>query len=657
MAPKSSGGQVFSTSHLVGVAVDTTGDGIPDAMGYDTNGDGVLDSFDTTGDGLIDSVLPRQAPLLSGSITKRPSVGSTSTVSSRRSTEGNVSRRTSLEAINDALLKEESVEFVKGAENVTVMVLRTRVRRWQLMSQITTDIGELNVEQEGVHMASHQGVTETTFTLKDSTGGPLTPRTKEKLRITVETHLHQTRLDDDAKESEKRRRSFDLCDVPRAPGKRSDTRVLIIGPGFGAQLNPRQGEMINQAGFQVNWMHGLVNPESPGFRLADHIPILRQRIAEFNPHIVVAASKGGPYISGLWERGWWYGPVLLINAHPTVKSFPKNVSVVLSHGSNDEVYPTPRKELERLISTGSENRCFLYHTSDSGLVNGTHYSRRGDFHNQESLLAYDCLPRLMDAALCRDQGPETHMMKSWNSFITPERLNIEQSLGWKLDAWRRFWTAEHLGVDPDPLRDVKQGTEEQSLVFNLFKAMPTQPRAYTDDNPGIWNYVQILRIQRVENGAQMDGSVLPYYRQLRDSIEEQGLRFEPGLHTRWLFHGSSAVESIVTNPLLGFQPLASGQRSCSVWGPGTYFARDAKYVNDGGFASIGSDGTRQMILALVMTGMPCLGDCENRGVPPIRQAPHRYNSCVDSLSNPEVFITQVPGAAYPAYVITYRPAC
>ena len=69
-------------------------------------------------------------------------------------------------------------------------------------------------------------------------------------------------------------------------------------------------------------------------------------------------------------------------------------------------------------------------------------------------------------------------------------------------------------MDPDPLRDVKQGTEEQGLVVNLFKAMPTQPRAYTDDNPGIWNYVQILRIQRVENGAQMDGSVLPYYRRV-----------------------------------------------------------------------------------------------------------------------------------------------
>ena len=34
-------------------------------------------------------------------------------------------------------------------------------------------------------------------------------------------------------------------------------------------------------------------------------------------------------------------------------------------------------------------------------------------------------------------------------------------------------------------------------------------------------------------------------------------------------------------------------------------------------------------------------------------SPDRYNASVDSLSNPEIFVTQSPGAAYPAYVITF----
>jgi hypothetical protein len=39
-----------------GVAVDSTGDGVSDAVGYDTTGDGKIDSYDTTGDGRIDSL-------------------------------------------------------------------------------------------------------------------------------------------------------------------------------------------------------------------------------------------------------------------------------------------------------------------------------------------------------------------------------------------------------------------------------------------------------------------------------------------------------------------------------------------------------------------------------------------------------------------------
>ena len=40
-----------------GVPVDTVGNGIANAMGYDTNGDGQIDSLDTTGDGMIDTRL------------------------------------------------------------------------------------------------------------------------------------------------------------------------------------------------------------------------------------------------------------------------------------------------------------------------------------------------------------------------------------------------------------------------------------------------------------------------------------------------------------------------------------------------------------------------------------------------------------------------
>jgi len=145
----------------------------------------------------------------------------------------------------------------------------------------------------------------------------------------------------------------------------------------------------------------------------------------------------------------------------------------------------------------------------------------------------------------------------------------------------------------------------------------------------------------------------PYCQSLKHSIESQHLVWTPGVHTRWVFHGTDAIEAIVNNPVAGFQPLASGTRGASLWGSGTYFARDAKYVGEGGFAKPGADGKLQCLLCLLATGMPALGDPNNHGVLPIRQGSHRYNSTVDSLSNTEIFVVQHPGAAYPAYVITF----
>lgn len=435
------------------------------------------------------------------------------------------------------------------------------------------------------------------------------------------------------------------------PYERNQKKVLVVGPGFGRELNPQQGQILDAAGFQVRWVYNLPNPETPQFPIASFLPVLKQAIDEFQPDLLICASKGGAYATGLWRAGLWDGPTLLINRHPTLTEMPKGMVVVLAHGSNDEYYRFRREELEALVRAGSSNKCFLYYTANSGIL-GRGYTRQGDKHNMESLKLWDTLPRLCDAAMS-SECPELQLMRSWRSMLTEERLAAEDWLGYAPGVRRLWESTEQKGMDEQILFEVETGTEEYDNVAAIFRAQPAVPRAYADMNPGMWQHISILKIERVENGMQEDGSAEPYYKALQRGIENQGVSFVPGLHTRWAFHGSSAVESIVSNPISGFQPLMSGTRGNALWGSGTYFARDAKYVYDGGFCSTATDGSRQILLCLLMNGFVCLGDPEHKGVLPFRQGRHRYNTSVDSLSNPEIFVTQSPGAAYPAYVITF----
>jgi len=439
-------------------------------------------------------------------------------------------------------------------------------------------------------------------------------------------------------------------DLSSEPYDRTQQRILFIGAGM--ESNAPQLQVVMNAGFSVNVVANLPNPEAPNFPMYQFLPMVKQAIDAYQPHAIACASLGGAYMMALWQSGLWSGPSLVINRHPQLSGLPKDVPVIVCHGSNDEFYQYPREHLETFLRSGTPNRSMLFYTANSGLL-GNGYTREGDRHNMASLLQYDCLPRLLDAAMC-GRDPEMHLMNSWNGMVTKERLAAEQWLGFRPEELHRLWQSEEQrGFDETILFDVSPGTGEYMHIETLFRAQPAVPRAYTDMNPGMWQDLTMLKVERVENGMQEDGNASPYCRALERGIEAQGLRFRPGLHTRWAFHGSSAVEEIVFNPIAGFQPLMSGSRAAALWGPGTYFARDAKYVYDGGFCKVLPDGSKQMLLCMVMTGIPCLGDPTHRGVMPVRQGRHRYNCSVDSLSNPEIFVTQSPGAAYPAYVITF----
>ncbi|OLP80563.1 Ankyrin-3 [Symbiodinium microadriaticum] len=258
--------------------------------------------------------------------------------------------------------------------------------------------------------------------------------------------------------------------------ERSKQRVLVVGPGFGRELNPQQGQLLESAGFQVRWVFDLPNPESPSFPILHYLPVLKQAIDEFAPHLLVCASKGGAYVTAVWQAGLWTGPTLIINRHPTLTSLPKGSRVVLAHGSNDEYYQYRREDLEALMRSGSSNSCFLYYTANSGVL-GRGHTRLGDKHNMESLKLWDTLPRLCDAAMA-PECPELTIMRSWRSMLAQERLDAEEWLGY-VPGLRTLWQSEdQKGMDDQILFEVHSESEEYEKVASIFRAQPAVSRAY-----------------------------------------------------------------------------------------------------------------------------------------------------------------------------------
>jgi hypothetical protein len=95
----------------------------------------------------------------------------------------------------------------------------------------------------------------------------------------------------------------------------------------------------------------------------------------------------------------------------------------------------------------------------------------------------------------------------------------------------------------------------------------------------------------------------------------------------------------------------SGSAVGSLWGQGLYFARDSQYSK--GFAGRNKDGSLELLLCLVVTGLSTLGDGAFKKLPSFHGSTS-YHSAVDCLSNPEIFVVQKHSAAYPAYVVTFK---
>nr|XP_015195773.1 PREDICTED: uncharacterized protein LOC102687816 isoform X2 [Lepisosteus oculatus] len=120
---------------------------------------------------------------------------------------------------------------------------------------------------------------------------------------------------------------------------------------------------------------------------------------------------------------------------------------------------------------------------------------------------------------------------------------------------------------------------------------------------------------------------------------------------KFLFHGTqkAACSSIEKS---GFNRSHSGQNGTAC-GSGVYFAVEAQYSTNHAFSRPERDGSKCMLLARVLTGFYTSGRLHMK-VPPLRSLHDSYDSLVDNLYNPTMFVIFHDDQAYPDYRIVFQ---
>ncbi|KAM6961584.1 protein mono-ADP-ribosyltransferase TIPARP-like [Tautogolabrus adspersus] len=186
------------------------------------------------------------------------------------------------------------------------------------------------------------------------------------------------------------------------------------------------------------------------------------------------------------------------------------------------------------------------------------------------------------------------------------------------------------------LMDVPVGSQVYQTVQNLFyKSLPESK-------------VDVIQIQQVQNLLHWDK-----YQRHKAYMQKRHTKQKEPLE-RHLFHGTTkeAAEEICHN---NFDPRVAGVNGTS-YGYGSYFATNASFSNTFS-AKVGPNEVRHMFLAKVLVGKVSMGKNNYRRPPPLNSKGKQYclyDTCVDNMDDPTMFVVFDSCQCYPYYLIKYK---
>ena len=92
----------------------------------------------------------------------------------------------------------------------------------------------------------------------------------------------------------------------------------------------------------------------------------------------------------------------------------------------------------------------------------------------------------------------------------------------------------------------------------------------------------------------------------------------------------------------------------TMFGLGSYFAKKSATSASDTYSKPNSDGQKYMIQARVVTGEWCKGEKDMKTPPYKDQSSDQYDSVVDDVSNPSIFVVFRDASAYPEYIIKFK---
>lgn len=142
---------------------------------------------------------------------------------------------------------------------------------------------------------------------------------------------------------------------------RESKRVLVLRRGFGFESNPGQLQIIQSAFPRLK----ICDLPEPGHDLEGGIETLLADVQQYKPDVIIAASRAWQYLTALWGQGFNV-PTVLLNVHARLldNTLPKDVNIVLAHGSADTTFNVIKERVEVRISEQSDLDSFINCVND-----------------------------------------------------------------------------------------------------------------------------------------------------------------------------------------------------------------------------------------------------------------------------------------------------